>query len=48
MLDIEEERRKRFRSLRLRAERDIDAIFAAVGLESWALGAQLIAVTIEK
>jgi hypothetical protein len=39
-------RRQRLEALRAKAASDDDAMFAAVGLEMWAIGAQLIAVTL--
>jgi hypothetical protein len=39
-------RRHRLEALRARAATEADAIFAAVGLEMWAIGAQLITVTL--
>jgi hypothetical protein len=39
-------RRQRLQALRARAATEADAIFAAVGLEMWAIGAQFIAVTL--
>lgn len=39
-------RRQRLEALRAKAASEADAMFAAVGLEMWAIGAQLIAVTL--
>jgi hypothetical protein len=39
-------RHHRLETLRAKAASEADAIFAAVGLEMWAVGAQLIAVTL--
>jgi hypothetical protein len=39
-------RRQRLEALRAKAASEVDAIFAAVGLEMWAIGAQLIVVSL--
>jgi len=41
------ERRQRLDSIRRRSKTENDAIFSAVGVETWAAGSQLIAVTVD-
>jgi hypothetical protein len=45
---IAEGRLRRLEALRSKAAGEADAMFAVVGLEMWAIGAQLIAVTLDK
>jgi hypothetical protein len=40
------DRSRRLESLRARAATEGDALFAAIGLEAWAVGTQLLAVTL--
>lgn len=45
--DINIERQRRLSILRERSKSEDDAFFAAMGIESWAMGSQLIAVTLD-